>query len=79
MKCFRRLFSNDDDHSRVLDEYALFSMRSGPFEDVICMSRMSTMDPKSWWANFGAQTPLLQSLALKLLGQPSSSSCCERN
>lgn len=79
MKCFRRLFPNVDDHSTVLDEYALFSMKGGPFDDLTCISRMGTMDPKSWWANFGAQTPLLQSLAFRLLGQPSSSSCCERN
>ncbi|CAN7042951.1 unnamed protein product, partial [Brassica rapa subsp. trilocularis] len=34
-----------------------------------------TMDPKKWWANVGAQTPSLQTLAFKLLGQPSASSC----
>ncbi|RID75418.1 hypothetical protein BRARA_B02464 [Brassica rapa] len=38
-----------------------------------------TMDPKKWWANVGAQTPSLQTLAFKLLGQPSASSCAERN
>nr|VDD24747.1 unnamed protein product [Brassica oleracea] len=36
---------------------------------------MFTMDPKKWWANVGAQTPFLQTLAFKLLGQPSASSC----
>ncbi|XP_021979537.1 uncharacterized protein LOC110875644 [Helianthus annuus] len=77
--CFRRLFPNDDEHDRVLEEYALFSMKVGPFEDLICITKMDTMEPKSWWANFGAQTPLLQTLAFKLLGQPSSSSCAERN
>ena len=40
---------------------------------------MGTMEPKSWWVNFGAQTPFLQTLAFRLLGQPSSSSCAERN
>ena len=35
--------------------------------------------PLSWWANHGASTPLLQALAFKLLSQPASSSCCERN
>ncbi|XP_022006787.1 uncharacterized protein LOC110905202 [Helianthus annuus] len=77
--CFRRLFSNDDEHDRVLEEYALFSMKVGPFEDLTCITKMDTMEPKSWWANFGAQTPLLQTLAFKLLGQPSSSSCAGRN
>ncbi|KAG2323280.1 hypothetical protein Bca4012_058772 [Brassica carinata] len=40
---------------------------------------MFTMEPKKWWANFGAQTPFLQTLVFRLLGQPSSSSCAERN
>ncbi|XP_056682715.1 uncharacterized protein [Spinacia oleracea] len=79
MKCFRRLFALNDDVGKVMEEYAQFSMKSGPFEDLTCISRMHSMDPKSWWANFGPQTPLLQSLAFKVLGQPTSSSCSERN
>ena len=37
------------------------------------------MDPKSWWVTYGACAPLLQTLAFKLLVQPSLSSCAERN
>nr|GEZ25454.1 hAT dimerization domain, ribonuclease H-like domain protein [Tanacetum cinerariifolium] len=40
---------------------------------------MGTMEPKSWWVNFGAQTSFLQTLAFRLLGQPSLSFCAERN
>ncbi|XP_052620859.1 uncharacterized protein LOC128126784 [Lactuca sativa] len=79
MKCFRRLFPNDAEYGRVLDEYAMFSMKSGPFEDLTSISKMATMEPKNWWVNFGDQTPFLQTLAFRLLGQPSSSSCAERN
>nr|XP_043613038.1 uncharacterized protein LOC122585009 [Erigeron canadensis] len=79
MKCFRRLFPNDDEYSKVLDEYTMFSMKNGYFEDLTSISKMATMEPKSWWVNFGAQTPFLQTLAFRLLGQPSSSSCAERN
>ena len=32
-----------------------------------------------WWVVDGTSAPMLQSIALKLLGQPCSSSCCERN
>ncbi|XP_010412735.1 PREDICTED: uncharacterized protein LOC104699084 [Camelina sativa] len=78
-KCFRRLFPNDDEHTKVLNEYALFSMRTGHFADLSCIVGMGTMEPFRWWANFGADTPCLQALAFKLLGQPSSSSCAERN
>ncbi|CAN6925853.1 unnamed protein product [Brassica oleracea] len=55
MKCFRRLFPSTDDHLKVMDEYALFSMRTGPFKDLTCISVMFTMEPKKWWANFGAK------------------------
>nr|KAJ0211483.1 hypothetical protein LSAT_V11C400188040 [Lactuca sativa] len=68
MKCFRRLFPNDDEYGRVLDEYAMFSMKSGPFEELTSISKMATMEPKNWW-----------NLAFRLLGQPSSSSCAEHN
>ncbi|KAF7844401.1 Dimer_Tnp_hAT domain-containing protein [Senna tora] len=37
------------------------------------------LEPKEWWTMYGSSAPLLQNLALKLLSQPSSSSCCERN
>ncbi|KAK9048184.1 hypothetical protein SSX86_032853 [Deinandra increscens subsp. villosa] len=46
-KCFRRLFPNNDEHSKVLEEYALFSMKAGPFEDLTCISKMDDMEPKS--------------------------------
>ncbi|KAJ1443109.1 Ribonuclease H-like superfamily [Sesbania bispinosa] len=37
------------------------------------------LKPKEWWIMYGSSIPKLQSIALKLLSQPSSSSCCERN
>ena len=37
------------------------------------------MSPIKWWIVHGTSAPMLQSIALKLLGQPCSSSCCERN
>ncbi|KAJ9560600.1 hypothetical protein OSB04_005760 [Centaurea solstitialis] len=61
MKRFRRLFPNDD-------EYAMFSMKTGPFEDLTIISKMGTMEPQE-----------LVTLAFRLLGQPTSSSCAERN
>ena len=36
------------------------------------------MSPVKWWVVHRTSAPMLQSIALKLLGQPSSS-CCERN
>ena len=37
------------------------------------------MSPIKWWVVHGTSTPMLQSIALKLVGQPCSFSCCERN
>ncbi|PWA44843.1 hypothetical protein CTI12_AA525250 [Artemisia annua] len=77
--CFKRLFPNPDERRRVLDEYTMLSTKSGCFSDLTSIEMMGTMEPKSWWVNFGAQAPFLQTLALRLLGQPCSSSCAERN
>ena len=37
------------------------------------------MSPIKWWVVHETSAPMLQSIALKLLGQLCSSSCCERN
>ncbi|GKA51407.1 putative hAT dimerization domain, ribonuclease H-like domain protein [Tanacetum coccineum] len=79
MKCFRRLYPNEDDYDKVLEEFADFSLKAGPFSDVESLFKRGTTNAKRWWANFGAKTPLLQSLAFRVLGQPTSSSCCECN
>ena len=77
--CFKRLFPNEDDRIRVNNEYAIFSLKSGPFGDPDCIFSMYDTNPKNWWACFGSHTPLLQRLAFRVLEQPTSSSCCERN
>lgn len=77
-----------EERRKVNTEFAIFSQRSeGIFKDVDCLHDkdvdclhdMAMMDAKNWWATYDSQVPMLQSLAFKLLGQPSSSSCCERN
>ena len=37
------------------------------------------MSPVKWWVVHGTSAPMLQFIALKLIGQPCSSLCCERN
>ncbi|KAG8383565.1 hypothetical protein BUALT_Bualt04G0026800 [Buddleja alternifolia] len=37
------------------------------------------LDPFQWWAVHDSPNPYLRSIAIRLLGQVSSSSCCERN
>ncbi|KAG4990910.1 hypothetical protein JHK87_024367 [Glycine soja] len=49
------------------------------FDDLDSLNDRGQMDPKAWWLIHGINAPILQKVALKLLAQPCSSSCCERN
>ena len=79
MKCFKKYFPNQDERRVVNTEYAKFSGCLEGFGDADSMVDRGVMEPLMWWLVHGASTPMLQSLALKLLSQPCSSSCCERN
>lgn len=78
-KCLKKFFPNIEDRTKVNLEYANFSTKGGDFAEFDSIHDRYALDPKSWWAIHGACAPMLQSLALKLLVQPSSSSCSERN
>ncbi|KAL7174721.1 hypothetical protein ACSBR2_033875 [Camellia fascicularis] len=65
-KCLKRLLPNQTDLQKVYAKYGAFSSGLDYFN-------------QPHWANHGASTPLIQALAFKLLVQPASSSCCERN
>ncbi|KAF2298694.1 hypothetical protein GH714_025245 [Hevea brasiliensis] len=60
IKCFRRIFSNEDERIRANDEFANFSLKSGPFADPDSIGSMYVTDPRKWWACFGSNAPLLQ-------------------
>ena len=79
MKILKKYFPNLEQRKRIITEFADFSSKSGEFVDVDFIRDRYEMDPKSWWVTYGACAPLLQTLAFKLLVQPSSSSCAERN
>ncbi|KAF7812630.1 DUF659 domain-containing protein/Dimer_Tnp_hAT domain-containing protein [Senna tora] len=79
IKCLKRYFPNSDDRRKVNIEFANFSDGREGFQDINCINDKSVMDAKTWWLIHGVNAPILQKIALKLLGQPSSSSCCERN
>ncbi|KAG6483549.1 hypothetical protein ZIOFF_060197 [Zingiber officinale] len=78
-KCIERYYSNSSKRRSVNEEFAAFSTAIDDFSDNDSMRDRGLMSPAKWWVIHGASTPTLQSLALKLLGHPSSSSCCERN
>lgn len=79
-ECMKKYFPNSADRSKANREFANFSSKSGEFgESDDIHDRYDQMEPKSWWVTYGANAPLLQNLGLKLLVQPSSSSCSKRN
>ncbi|KAG6482863.1 hypothetical protein ZIOFF_059502 [Zingiber officinale] len=77
-KCIERYYSNSSERRSVNEDFASFSTVIDDFSDNDSMRDRGLMSPINWWVIHGASTPTLQSLALKLLGHPSSS-CCERN
>lgn len=77
--CLTKYFKTIEDRTKFNIEYANFVTKSGAFGDYDSIHGRYYMDPVRWWVIHGAHAPMLQSLALKLLVHPSSSSCCERN
>ncbi|XP_074336689.1 uncharacterized protein LOC141673859 [Apium graveolens] len=78
-KCIKRYFPDGEARKAVSIEYARFSGQMDIFGNADSIEDRGTMDPKMWWLVHGASAPNIQKIALKLLGQPCSSSCCERN
>lgn len=67
------------ERTQVITEYAKLSGAMDTFSSFDSLHDRAILEPKVWWLTYGASAPLLQNLALKLLGQPCSSSCSERN
>ena len=78
-KCFERYFSNKVERRRANEKYATFSACSEDFSSSDSINDRWYMSPIKWWVVHGTSALMLQSIALKLLGQPCSSSCCEIN
>ncbi|KAM0877623.1 hypothetical protein ACQ4PT_035393 [Festuca glaucescens] len=79
LKCFRKFFPIEEQLAKVKEEYTRFSTSSEEFNDHESINDRWMSSPMAWWTNHGSSIPLLQSLAIKLVSQPASSSCCERN
>lgn len=78
-KCIKKLFPDADERRAVNMEFANFSDGREDFADVDALTDRGKMEPKAWWLVHGVNAPILQKVALKLLAQPCSSSCSERN
>ena len=78
-KCFKKYFSDPHERRAVNTEYAKFLGCLESFGDSDSKVDRGVMEPIVWWLAHGSSAPMLQSLAVRLLGQPCPSSCCERN
>ncbi|KAL0008989.1 hypothetical protein SO802_010491 [Lithocarpus litseifolius] len=76
-KCLERYFEDEDELKVVKYEFATFS--GGRFPSPDALTDRWALQPLVWWQYHGSAFPILQTLAFKLLGQPCSSSCAERN
>jgi hypothetical protein len=78
-KYFRKIFPNPEDLRKIKQQFADFSLFGASFGDCESIEDRDLFEPKQWWGIRGQHTPELKSIALKVLGQPPSSSACERN
>ncbi|XLS57861.1 hypothetical protein HN51_007616, partial [Arachis hypogaea] len=79
VKYLKRYFPNEEERRKVNIEFASFSDGRDVFDDYDSLNDRGIVDAKSWWLIHGGKAKFLQSIVLKLLGQPSSSSYCQRN
>ena len=69
-------FEDENELKVVKFEFAAFS--GGRFPSPDALANKWALQPLVWWQYHGSAFPTLQTLTLKLLGQPCSSSCAER-
>ena len=68
-----------DLQGNLIDEYDKFKVEGGTFARPIAKEEKRLQEGVKWWETFGACTPKLQALALRVLSQGSCASPCERN
>eukprot|EP00253_Pinus_taeda_P025575 PITA_25575 len=78
-EAFRRIYQDSALLAEVEDAFAEFSTGTGRFGGYDVIRDRGLKKAYSWWANHGATSPPLQQLAMRILSQVTSSSCCERN
>ncbi|XP_049933543.1 uncharacterized protein LOC116252633 [Nymphaea colorata] len=74
--CLKKIFRDSYQNERAHNEFASFSTRD---ENMDAMVDRHTYLPIPWWVKHGHAYPTLQYLALRLLVQPVTSSCSEKN
>ena len=75
----RRIFQDTTSLAEAEEGFIEFSTGSGRFGGYDVLRDRGVKKAHGWWATHGAACPLLQQLAMRILSQVTSSSCCERN
>jgi len=65
--------------SLAVQQFLMFQEGAGIFGTAMARASMGRMEPYAWWKCYGASTPQLQLLAMKVLSQPSSASSSEQS
>ncbi|XP_042456357.1 uncharacterized protein LOC122040933 [Zingiber officinale] len=83
--CMDVIFLGDIDMQNIIlsEELPMYKKKESIFGKPIavkaCLLNDDKFDPANWWSTFGALTPNLQKIAMKILSLTTSSSGCERN
>jgi hypothetical protein len=67
------------DHPTIVQQLQKYKSRVGLFGREVALNSVPYMPAYSWWVSFGAGSPELQSVAVKVLAQCSVASACERS
>ena len=67
-----------DDRRRVREDLSFYRQKRGLFGLQDAQNDRFKISNARWWEDYGADTPLLQRLAIRVLSQGASSSPCER-
>ncbi|GAU32553.1 hypothetical protein TSUD_218110 [Trifolium subterraneum] len=78
-KCLKSYFQDVSERREALAEFVKFSSAEGELGQFDSLLDRWNLTPKEWWVTYGSSIPKLQSIALKLFSQPTSSSSAERN
>jgi hypothetical protein len=76
---FRRIYQDRALLNEIEAGFAEFSTGTKRFGGYDVIEDRGVKEAYLWWATHGAACPILQQLALRVLSQVTSSSCCERN
>ncbi|XP_049935506.1 uncharacterized protein LOC116258805 isoform X2 [Nymphaea colorata] len=79
ISCMERLYTDPYVRKQVTSEYARFCIGNFDSLDAVVAREDEDLSPFDWWSVYGSEMPALQKLALRLVSQPVTLSCCKRN